>query len=93
MSQRSPAVDEFDACLGDIDDRLGEIQDQLISAADERQPVRDLVISAGPFTGTGGLRAFERALSVMPGVREVIVREYAGEDQAIIDVRLGDPTP
>jgi hypothetical protein len=93
MSERSPAVDDFDACLADIDDRLGEIQDQLISAADEGQPARGLVISAGPFTGTGGLRAFEQALSVMPGVREVVVREYAGEDRAIIDVRLGDPTP
>jgi hypothetical protein len=93
MLERSPAVDEFDACLADIDRRLGEIQDQLISATHEGHPARDLVISAGPFTGTGGLRAFERALSVMPGVRDVIVREYAGEDRAIVDVRLGDPTP
>jgi len=93
MSERSPTVDEFDACLADIDRRLGAIQDELISAADEGQPPRDLVISAGPFTGTDGLRAFERALSVMPGVREVMVREYAGEDRAIVDVRLGDPKP
>jgi hypothetical protein len=93
MFERTPIVDEFDACLADIDRRLGEIQAELILAAREGQPARDLAISAGPFTGTDGLRAFERALSVIPGVREVIVREYAGEDRAIVDVRLGDPTP
>jgi hypothetical protein len=93
MSERTPTVDEFDACLADIDRRLGEIQAELILAAREARPARDLVITAGPFTGTDGLRAFERALSVIPGVREVIVREYAGEDRAIVDVRLGDPTP
>jgi len=63
-----------------------------LSAAGQGPPRRDLVVSAGPFTSTDGLRAFERALSVMPGVREVIVREYAGEDHVIVDVRLDDPT-
>jgi hypothetical protein len=92
MSERDPGIDELDTCLAEIDRRLGEIQDELMSAARTGRPARRLLVSAGPFTGTDGLHAFERALSVMPGVREVIVREYAGEDRVIVDVRLGDPT-
>jgi hypothetical protein len=34
------------------------------------------------------LRAFERAVSRLPGVREVAVRGYEGADRAIIEVRL-----
>jgi hypothetical protein len=53
---------------------------------------QQLVVTAGPFASTDRLRAFEQALSALPGVRSVSVREYAGEDRAIVDVRLGDPT-
>ena len=52
--------------------------------------VREFTVSAGPFAGTGAVRAFEAMLSGTPGVREVTVRGYDGEDRAIVDVRLAD---
>jgi hypothetical protein len=92
VSERTPADEELDRWLAELDRRLGEIQADLSSAAPSGQRSGDLVVSAGPFESTDGLRAFERALADMAGVREVMVREYAGEDRAIVDVRLGDPT-
>ena len=47
-------------------------------------------MSAGPFASTGAVLAFEEMLSGTPGVREVTVRGYEGEDRAIVDVRLAD---
>jgi hypothetical protein len=52
--------------------------------------VREFTVSAGPFASTGAVRAFEAMLSGTPGVREVTVRGYEGEDRAIVDVRLAD---
>lgn len=46
-------------------------------------------LSAGPFTETAQLRGFAQAVMALPGVREVVVREYAGGDRAVIDVHLG----
>jgi hypothetical protein len=88
------AADPQARLLASLRELLGAYESLLAGLSAQRQspPQRDLVVSAGPFTSTDGLRAFERALSVMPGVREVIVREYAGEDRAIVDVRLDDPT-
>jgi hypothetical protein len=48
-------------------------------------------VSAGPFTGTEALRRFEQALASLPGVRQVTLREYAGEDRAVLDVHLSGP--
>jgi succinyl-CoA synthetase alpha subunit len=48
-------------------------------------------VSAGPFTGTEALRRFEQALASLPGVRDVTLREYAGEDRAVLDVHLFGP--
>jgi hypothetical protein len=48
-------------------------------------------VSAGPFTGIEALRRFERALSSLPQVREVVLREYAGDDGAVVDVHLYEP--
>jgi hypothetical protein len=49
-----------------------------------------VTISAGPFTSLEALRAFERALAAIPGVREVTIRGYEGENRAIVDVTLGE---
>jgi hypothetical protein len=54
--------------------------------------VRELSVSAGPFTSTEALRGFERALVRLPEVREVAVRGYEGEDRAVVDVHLVEPT-
>jgi hypothetical protein len=48
-------------------------------------------MSAGPFAGTEALRRFERALSSLPEVREVVRREYAGDDRVVVDVHLFGP--
>jgi hypothetical protein len=50
--------------------------------------VPDVTVAAGPFVSVDALRAFERAVSRLPGVREVAVRGYEGADRAIIEVRL-----
>jgi hypothetical protein len=47
-----------------------------------------LGVSAGPFAGTEALRRFERALAALPEVREVVLREYAGDDHVVVDVHL-----
>jgi hypothetical protein len=56
-------------------------------------PSGQISVSAGPFASTEALRAFERALVRLPEVREVAVRGYEGEDRAIVDVHLFEPTP
>jgi hypothetical protein len=56
-------------------------------------PSEQISVSAGPFASTEALRAFERALVRLPEVREVAVRGYEGEDRAIVDVHLFEPTP
>lgn len=48
-----------------------------------------LGLSAGPFASTQALRAFEHALSRLPGVRDVAVRGYEGS-RAIFDVQLSE---
>jgi len=48
-------------------------------------------VSAGPFASTEALRRFERALSSLPEVREVVLREYAGDDRVVVDVHLSGP--
>jgi hypothetical protein len=54
--------------------------------------VGELNLSAGPFASIEAVRAFERALAAIPGVWEVAVRGYEGEDRANIDVRLSERT-
>jgi hypothetical protein len=48
----------------------------------------DVTVAAGPFASLDALRAFELAVSRLPGVRDVAVRGYEGADRAIIEVRL-----
>jgi hypothetical protein len=48
-------------------------------------------VSAGPFAGIEALRRFEGSLAALPEVRQVALREYAGDDRAVIDVHLFGP--
>jgi hypothetical protein len=48
-------------------------------------------VSAGPFASTEALKRFERALLLLPEVRQVVVREYASDDRAVVDVHLFEP--
>jgi hypothetical protein len=50
-------------------------------------------LSAGPFSSTDSLRAFERALTRIPVVRDVAVRGYDGPDRAIIEVEIEQAAP
>ena len=53
----------------------------------------ELSLSAGPFAGTEAVRAFERALAELPGVRQVEVRGYEGVDQAVFAIELDRESP
>jgi hypothetical protein len=69
---------------------LGQMPQQ---PADANQPTEGrLTLSAGPFASIEALRAFEQSLAGIPGVRDVAVRGYEGEDRAILDVRLSEQT-
>ncbi|MBV8220798.1 MAG: hypothetical protein JO325_20230 [Solirubrobacterales bacterium] len=57
------------------------------SARARPEPVR-VTLSAGPFASIESLHEFEEALARLPGVRDILVRGYEGNDRAIIDVRL-----
>ncbi len=56
------------------------------------EPLPTIGLAAGPFADTAALRRFEDALSALPDVRAVAVREYAGSDRVIVDVQLSGPT-
>ena len=45
-------------------------------------------VTAGPFRDTQALREFQRALSRLPGVRDVALRGYQSGDRAILEVQL-----
>jgi hypothetical protein len=47
-----------------------------------------VAVSAGPFADIDALRGFERALWSLPGVRDVILREYEGVDRAVVEVQI-----
>ncbi len=49
-------------------------------------------VSAGPFASLDAVRAFERAVAALPGVREVTVRGYETGNRAILEVQLGEET-
>jgi hypothetical protein len=52
----------------------------------------DATLDAGPFASTEALHEFERAVSRLPGVREVVLRAYQGTDRALLEVRLDHPS-
>jgi hypothetical protein len=71
-------------------DVLARLQDALAETPG-RVPM-EVTISAGPFASIDALRAFEQELARLPGVREVEVRAYKGDDRALIEVQLFSPT-
>jgi hypothetical protein len=52
-------------------------------------------IAAGPFADGAAVRAFQHALSTLPGVESVDVREYLADDRVVFEARLaaGGATP
>jgi hypothetical protein len=50
-------------------------------------------LSAGPFSSTVALHAFEQALARIPVVRDVTVRGYDGPDRAILEVEIEQGAP
>ena len=66
--------------------------ERAVSGAATR-PSFEVTLSAGPFSGRDALRAFERALAGVPGVRDVTVRGYEGPDRAILEIELEQRTP
>ncbi|MGH2873944.1 MAG: hypothetical protein ACRDL5_15970 [Solirubrobacteraceae bacterium] len=89
-----PEPSLIDAHLAEIDRRLRVIQSGLEPQARATVPppaVASAVltaVSAGPFDGLGALARFERALSELPGVLRVRLREYEGADRAVYEVLL-----
>jgi len=82
--------------LGEAHERLLELHRELLSQYAEllehraseapSEPVASVI--AGPFSSAAAVHAFERTLSSLPGVAEVMVREYVGADRVALDVRL-----
>jgi hypothetical protein len=71
---------------------LAATQDLLVEHADVLSRVAPMVgVSAGPFTDTDALQDFKRAVAKLPQVRDVAVREYAGNERAVLDVHLRSP--
>jgi len=62
-------------------------------AVRRRPDLPDVTVSAAPFASLESLREFERAISGLPGVRDVLIRGYEGTDRAIIEVRLDQRSP
>ena len=69
-------------------ERLLEDAREALAGAGPSAPA-PVSLSAGPFSETAQLRGFAQAVMALPGVREVVVREFAGGDRAVIDVHLG----
>ncbi len=66
--------------------------ERAVSGASAGPPVQ-VTVSAGPFSGTAALHAFEGELRAIPGVGEVTVLGYDGPDRAILEVQLERATP
>ena len=67
-------------------------QDLLIEQADMLARATPAVsVAVGPFTDTRALQGFQHAVSGLPQVREVAVREYVGSESVILDVQLEPP--
>jgi hypothetical protein len=83
-----PTLDEIVAAH----ERVLALARRLLAARSEA-PAPPIGVSAGPFRDTAALRRFERSLAALPEVRQVVVREYSGDDHAVLDVHLMSPTP
>jgi hypothetical protein len=99
--RKARSVGDRDNEIAVLTARLGELtaaherllvttHDLLIEQADMLARATPAVsVAAGPFTDTPALQAFQRALTGLPYVREVTVREYVGSESVVLDVRLG----
>jgi hypothetical protein len=96
-AERAPARPEMPPAV----ERLTVLQANLLSSMTEvlaqfqhtlaqmQQPAStNLTVCAGPFTTIAAVHAFERDLARLPGVREVSLRGYEGDDRVVIDVKL-----
>jgi hypothetical protein len=71
---------------------LATTQDLLVEQSDLLARAAPAVsVAAGPFIDTPALQAFQRALTGLPQVREVAVREFVGSEGVILDVHLTAP--
>lgn len=71
---------------------LATTQDLLIEQADMLARAAPAVsVAAGPFTDAAALQAFQQAMTGLPHVREVAVREYVGSEGVILNVHLSAP--
>jgi hypothetical protein len=90
---REPAVDliaELRSLAATQERLLASLRELAhVPAAEPAGARSDVVsVSVGPLESTGALRAFERALHGLAGVRTVRVRGYEGGDRALLDVYL-----
>jgi hypothetical protein len=71
---------------------LATSQELLVEQADRLARTTPAVsVAAGPFTDTRALQEFQQAVTGLPQVREVAVREYVGSESVILDVQLHAP--
>jgi hypothetical protein len=71
---------------------LATSQELLVEQADRLARAMPAVsVAAGPFTDTRALQEFQQAVTGLPQVREVAVREYVGSESVILDVQLHAP--
>jgi hypothetical protein len=86
---RLDQITQLTAVYGDLLVSLRELLErhqppQAVPGAGER-----VTVSTGPFRTIGAVRAFEQRLATLPGVGDVHLRGYEGDDRAVFDVRLG----
>jgi hypothetical protein len=90
--QRRSDLGDLRELVSSVRSLLGGIEAVLVRLEGGDQPDAEpdeATIAAGPFTTIEAVRAFERELAALPGVRDAAVRGYEGAARAIIDVRLG----
>ncbi len=81
-------INELTAVYADLLVSLRELL-ETHPPAEVPTPAGELVtLSTGPFGTIGAVRAFERRLAALPGVDDVHLRGYEGDDRAVFDVRL-----
>ncbi len=95
QTEMPPVVERLTALqislLSSMTALLAEFQQAL---AQMREPASTtLTVSVGPFTTIAAVHGFERDLARLPGVREVSLRSYEGDDHVVIDVQLAVSTP
>jgi hypothetical protein len=81
------------SAMRDLLDAYGWTLQQLPVAEDPQRPgePQPVALSVGPFADTATVRAFENELVQIPGVSEVVLRGYEGENRAMFDVQLSEP--